>query len=490
MFSRIDRGVIACGMALCLVSSGPSGQGYAAPAAPLRVLILSGGGDQGGRDTTPVLKRILADTGRFDVRICESPAGLSPRTLADFDLVVDDRAGSSPAGETEKAIAGFVESGKGLVITQAALGSSAGPITADGARPPDRSELATDLPDYLPVGPAGASPTSVQFFEVKLARPEHPIVQGMRPAFRFADATYRGLTTRPGAEVIATAVGETRGDGGKDEAVLIASGHGKGRVFCIALGHDAAAMHQREFLAAFARGSEWAATGAVTLPADLGPPRPEAGAVRGLVITGGHDHESAFYSLFDGYKDLDRLPVDASMNAFRKDLRSKYDVLIMYDFTRDMDEVCKDNLRRFVEGGKGIVVLHHALLNYQKWPWWYEEVVGGRYRLEPEGNLPTSSVKNDQEIFVTPAAEHPVTAGIGAFHITDEAYKRMWISDRVRPLLTTDNPTSDTSLAWIGPCVSSRVVAIQLGHGHSAFGHPSYRALVHNAVLWAAGKAR
>jgi type 1 glutamine amidotransferase len=31
-------------------------------------------------------------------------------------------------------------------------------------------------------------------------------------------------------------------------------------------------------------------------------------------------------------------------------------------------------------------------------------------------------------------------------------------------------------------------VAIQLGHGHSAFGHPSYRALVHNAVLWAAGK--
>jgi type 1 glutamine amidotransferase len=209
-----------------------------------------------------------------------------------------------------------------------------------------------------------------------------------------------------------------------------------------------------------------------------------------LVITGGHDHEAAFYSLFDGYKDLDWMPVETSTTAFAKDLRGKYDVVIMYDFTRDIDDTCKQNLRSFVESGKGIVVLHHALLNYQKWPWWYEEVVGGRYRLERQGDIPSSTVKNDQEIFVTPVGEHPVTAGIERFHITDEAYKRMWISDRVRPLLTTDNPTSDSRLAWIGPCETSRVVAIQLGHGHSAFGHPSYRALVHNAILWAAGKSQ
>ena len=115
----------------------------------------------------------------------------------------------------------------------------------------------------------------------------------------------------------------------------------------------------------------------------------------------------------------------------------------MYDFTRDLDDTCKKNLRDFVESGKGVVVLHHALLNYQTWPWWYEEVVGGRYRLSPEGKIPRSSVKNDQQIFVTPQGEHPVTAGIAPFHITDETYKQMWISDRVRPLLTTDNPTSD-----------------------------------------------
>jgi type 1 glutamine amidotransferase len=224
--------------------------------------------------------------------------------------------------------------------------------------------------------------------------------------------------------------------------------------------------------------------------AEPGLSHPDHGMVRALLITGGHDHDAAFYGLFDGYKERDRLPVDTAANAFKKDLRDKYDVLIMYDFTRDLDEAGRKNLRDFVEAGKGIVVLHHALLNYQKWTWWSEEVVGGRYRLQREGQAPSSSVKDNQSIFVSPAAPHPVLQGIGPFHITDEAYKNLYMSPKIKPLLTTENPTSDTNLAWIGPCATSRVVAIQLGHGRSAFGHPAYRALVHNAVVWAAGKTQ
>jgi type 1 glutamine amidotransferase len=215
-------------------------------------------------------------------------------------------------------------------------------------------------------------------------------------------------------------------------------------------------------------------------------PAPGAGAIRALLITGGHDHEAAFYSLFD---DIDRLPVDTAANAFKNDLRGKYDLLIMYDFTRDLDESGRKNLRDFVEAGGGVVVLHHALLNYQTWTWWSEEVVGGRYRLQREDGHPSSSVTNDQQISVTPAAAHPVLDGIASFRIQDETYKNMYISPKIRPLLTTDNPTSDVYLAWIGPCATARVVVIQLGHGRSAFRHPSYRTLVHNAVRWAAGKA-
>ena len=150
----------------------------------------------------------------------------------------------------------------------------------------------------------------------------------------------------------------------------------------------------------------------------------------------------------------------------------------MYDFSRDLDEKGKKNLREFVESGKGIVVLHHALLNYQKWDWWYKDVVGGSYRLSREGAIPSSTVKNDEPIAVTPASQHPIIAGIGPFQVVDETYGRMWISPNARPLLTTDNPNSTHVVAWIGPQADSRVVAIQLGHGPTAFRQPPYRALV------------
>jgi type 1 glutamine amidotransferase len=225
-------------------------------------------------------------------------------------------------------------------------------------------------------------------------------------------------------------------------------------------------------------------------PADAGAQKPDADAVRALLLTGGHDHETSFYSLFDGYKDLARVRVADSGTAFQSDLREKYDVLVMYDFSRDMKDSNKKNLRDFVESGKGVVVLHHALLNYQDWPWWYEEVVGGSYRLQKNGNIPSSTVKLGERISVTPEGKHAITKGIESFEVMDETYKRMWFSPRVRPLLTTDNPNADKLLAWIGPCDTSRVVAIQLGHGPIVFSNESYRALVHNAILWSAGRIK
>jgi type 1 glutamine amidotransferase len=66
----------------------------------------------------------------------------------------------------------------------------------------------------------------------------------------------------------------------------------------------------------------------------------------------------------------------------------------------------------------------------------------------------------------------------------------MWISPDVKPLLTTDCPTSDPTIAWISPWPKSKVVYIQLGHGHGSFDHPSFRALVHNAILWSANRLK
>jgi type 1 glutamine amidotransferase len=429
-----------------------------------RVLLVCDVQTQGPSDTVADLKRILTDSGRFALRVCEAPEALSAASLANFDLVVLNTP-LAPGSETERTLAAWVATGKGLLVARGGLAISG-------------------VPGPWPLSAGKGGPTPVRFLDVRLANTSHPIVRGMDESFRTVDGLPGALQLHPDADAVAAVEID-----GSRVPVLATTAHGSGRIACLALGANASALHGPKVRALFARSAEWAATGAVTLPAVLEPNGHAAGAVKGLLITGGHEHEAAFYSLFTDDPDIDWLPVDSAASAFQRDLRQKYDVVIFYDFTRDLDETAKSNLRAFVESGKGVVVLHHALLNYQTWSWWSEEVVGGRYRLQTEGRFPSSSVKDHQTMEMTPAAEHPVLKGIGPFQIVDEAYKNMFQSPRIKPLLVTDHPASDSTLAWIGPGDSFRVIAIQLGHGHSAFGHPAYRALVHNAVVWAAGRA-
>ena len=65
--------------------------------------------------------------------------------------------------------------------------------------------------------------------------------------------------------VLATAFAEEANRGtGRDELQLIAVSYGKGRVFNTLAGHDANAMSSVDWVVTFQRGTEWAATGAVT----------------------------------------------------------------------------------------------------------------------------------------------------------------------------------------------------------------------------------
>ncbi len=97
---------------------------------------------------------------------------------------------------------------------------------------------------------------------------------------------------------------------------------------------------------------------------DQSEPSPQPGQVRMLVVTGGHDFETSFFTIFEGYDDLAWSRVASNQEAFRFDLRPRYDVLVLYDMSNDLDEAGKRNLKDFVEAGKGVVVLHHAILDY------------------------------------------------------------------------------------------------------------------------------
>jgi type 1 glutamine amidotransferase len=236
-------------------------------------------------------------------------------------------------------------------------------------------------------------------------------------------------------------------------------------------------MQEPGFVQTFVRGAEWAATGQVS---NASQPKPKK---RLLVVTGGHAYEPSFYTLFDGFEWNHVAGVD---QAFRKDVRENYDAVLLYNMEQAISDRSRRNLQDFVESGKGVVILHHAIADFGDWPWWFREVAGGKYLLKPEGATPGSTYRHDVEFVVKPAGKHPILAGIPEFHIRDEAYKGKWISPKVNVLLKVDHPDADAPVAWVSPYPKARVAAIILGHDHFAYVHPTFRRLVVNAVNWAA----
>jgi type 1 glutamine amidotransferase len=464
-------------------------------AAPVRVLILSGANNHEWRQTTPHIKSILEASGRFEVKVTDEPSGLTGAILAKYDLLLADYCGPRWGETAEKAVEAFVKGGKGLVIVHAAsypfgtrevLGEK---MTRTGKREPPWpawGEMVGAVWTEQPMTGHGQR----HIFQVKWTEPQHPIAAGLPPSFTISDELYHLFQMKPNVNVLARAFDDTKiGGTGKDEPILWTVPYGQGRVFHTALGHDLTAQAEPGFQISLARGAEWAATGAVTIPAKWTMDPKDTDAVSVLLVTGGHDHEASLYPVFEHMSDI-KVNVDPHPVAFRNDLRKRYDVVVLYDMVQELPDVQKKNLRDYVESGKGLVVLHHAIADYQNWEWWWKEVVGGRYVLTAEPGYPASSYLHDVDLEVRVVAKHPVTKGLGPAKIVDETYKNMWHSPEIKVLVETEHPTSDKPLVWISPYPKSKVVYIELGHGREGHENAWFRQLVRNAILWSGGRAK
>jgi len=463
-------------------------------AGKLRVLILSGRNNHEWQVTTPYMRGILADSGRFDVHVNEEPAGITAATLEPYHAVLLDYNGPRWGPAAERALEEFVRAGKGLVVVHgASYGFGTMVVLARGQR---RTELREPpWPEFARMtgcrwteGPPRSGHGRRHVFQVKFSDRDHPIARGMPESFTANDELYHQLVMEPGVKVLATAYDAPEQQGtGKDEPILWTVAYGKGRVFHTTLGHDLMAMREPGFRATLARGTEWAASGAVTLPATIPHPGPAQDAIRVLLVTGGHDHDPDLYSVFTGVPYL-RVNVNPHPTAFNRDLRKPYDVIVLYDLVQEIPEAQRTNLRAFLESGKGLVVLHHAVADYNRWEWWWRDVVGGKYQIEKDGEFAASSFHHDQEIRAWGVADHPILRGVGPLHLIDETYKGVWLSPKIQPLLRTDHPLADGVLAWVGPYEKSRVVVILLGHDRQAHHDPGFQQLVRNAVRWTAGR--
>jgi type 1 glutamine amidotransferase len=461
-------------------------------AAPVRTLIVSGQNNHNWRVTTPYLAELLTASGRFEVRVNEEPSGLNATALTNYDLIVVDYQGPRWGPMAEQAVANFVSSGKGLAVVHGSSYAFSGldilgpGHIRTGRTEPPWPEWAEMVGGTWAGNPAKTFHAPRHLFPVKFTEPNHPILRGLA-AFETLDELYHGMRFLPGAHPIATAYDDPAiGGTGKNEPLLVTVNYGHGRVFYTALGHEKPGMQEAGFAITFVRGAEWAATGAVTLP----PTFPAGRAARPLrvqVVTGGHEFNPEFYELFVHQPDLG-VTITGHPEAYTHDFRKEVDVLVLYDMISEIGEDRRSNLRAFLEAGRGLVVLHHAIADFGSWLWWSEQVVGGKYLLQSEGGRPPSTYKHDEDLYVEAVGSHPITRGVAPLHFVDETYHGMWISPHVNVLLRTSNHLSDGPVAWIGPYDQSRVVYIELGHGRSAHENPDYQELIHRAILWSAGR--
>ncbi len=266
------------------------------PAAPrIRAVILdgqSGGPFHAWQQTTPVLKKMLEETGLFQVDVLTSPpvGGDFSRFKPEFSnyrVVVSNYDGTDdqwPA-PVKSAFEQYMKNGGGLVVVHAADNSFPGwqayneMIGIGGWR--NRDEKSGPLWYYkngklvsdTSPGRAGSHGQRIPF-PVVIRNARHPITKGLPNVWMHAaDELYNSLRG-PGHNmlVLATAYSDPSNKGtGRDEPMLLALTYGKGRIFHTVMGHDVAAMSCVGFITTLQRGTEWAATGKVTVkvPADF-----------------------------------------------------------------------------------------------------------------------------------------------------------------------------------------------------------------------------
>ena len=249
------------------------GQQPKRPVEPPRIqtLVITGQNNHDWRGVTPILKKQLEDTGKFEVRLTEEFRGAGPETLAPYSLVVlnyyDLRGPEWRWGERgENALVEFSRSGKHLVICHFSVAAFAGwtefeKMCAGNWRPNNGHHSAA------------------HDFTVTIKDPDHPITRGLKLSFpQPKDELYANLRWQPAEtyHVLATAYDDHSLYQGKarqpipgpglDHPMFWTVNYGKGRIFVTVLGHDIPAVQTPAFITTFTRGAEWAATGAVTLP--------------------------------------------------------------------------------------------------------------------------------------------------------------------------------------------------------------------------------
>jgi type 1 glutamine amidotransferase len=256
----------------------------------IRVIVIDGQNNHDWRSTTPWMKKVLEDSGRFNVAVSsnlkpgDKPGQIEetvpfPPDLSKYNVVLSNYNGADWPKDFQIALENWLKSGKGLVIVHAADNAFSGwkeynQMIGLGWRDNSFGERlvldASGKEQRVEKGKGpGAGHGTKHSFVVVVRDTKHPITKGMPTEWMHtADELYHGLRGPIGEiHLLATAYSDrSKGGTGNHEPMIWTLLYGKGRVFHTPMGHDLTGMRCVGFITTLVRGSEWAGTGQVTMP--------------------------------------------------------------------------------------------------------------------------------------------------------------------------------------------------------------------------------
>lgn len=163
-----------------------------------------------------------------------------------------------------------------------------------------------------------------------------------------------------------------------------------------------------------------------------------------------------------------------------------YDAIVLHFMNWEQPDPgpeARANLQRFVEGGKGLVLVHFACGAFQGWPE-FANLAGRVWDPKLRGHDPHGTFR----VEITSAA-HPITEGLESFETTDELYTCL-AGDRPVDLLATARSAvdgKDYPMAFSFSYGQGRVFHCPLGHDVASLTPPPVGELFRRGCAWAAG---
>ncbi len=280
---------------------------------PIDVMLLTGRSNKyhNWKGNSAAMEKHLNDAGIFNVdKVVTTPtgeslAGFAPNWAA-YDVVVLDYEGEEWPEETKSSFVEYMKNGGGLVVVHGTdnsfphwpefnemigLGGWGGAGLHEPPLYPNNPEMRGGRNDasgsrvywqgcqavHEEGTQGGAFHPARHDFIMTNRTPEHPIMRGLPEMWLHADDEVYSRLRGPAKNMTILATGfanpAVRFSSPYNEPLLFTIDYGKGRVFHSTLGHVGAnqdetvpAVNNVSFITTLQRGTEWAATGEVTLP--------------------------------------------------------------------------------------------------------------------------------------------------------------------------------------------------------------------------------